>query len=242
MLSAGRAVCGIGAAWFEREHKAYGFDFPPVRGRFELLEDALGLLSVMWGPGAPAFEGSVVSVPEAICYPRPVQERIPILVGGSGEQKTLRLVAKYADACNLFGDPATVRHKLDVLRRHCAEVGRDPSAIEVTHLSSALVTDDPSTPVHGSTVPGKVDDHVGRYRELAEAGVGTAIVRLAPVPDEAAIEAFAPVLAAFSPRRGWRRPWPPSRRPHGSRPRRSRARWSPAPSPARRRSGRCRSA
>jgi hypothetical protein len=87
-----------------------------------------------------------------------------------------------------------------VLRRHCAEVGRDPSAIEVTHLSSALVTGDPSTPVHGSTVPGTVDDHVGRYRELAEAGVGTAIVRLAPVPDEAAIEAFAPVLAAFSPR------------------------------------------
>ena len=85
MLSGGRAVCGLGAAWFEREHKAYGFDFPPVRQRFRLLEDALRLLPVMWGPGAPAVRGRRSStVPEAICYPRPIQERIPILVGGGG--------------------------------------------------------------------------------------------------------------------------------------------------------------
>ena len=138
VLSGGRAVCGLGAAWFEAEHKAYGFDFPPVRQRFRLLEDALQLLPVMWGPGAPAFKGQVIEVPEAICYPRPIQERIPILVGGGGEKRTLRLVARYADACNLFGDAATVRHKLEVLHRHCADVGRDPSEIRVTHLSVGL--------------------------------------------------------------------------------------------------------
>ncbi len=150
----------------------------------------------MWGPGAPPFDGTVVKVGEALCYPRPVQERIPILVGGSGERRTLRLVARYADACNLFGDGATVRHKVDVLHRHCAEVGRDPGEVEVTHLASALVTDDPSAPVGGSAVAGTVEDQIGRYRLLAEAGVQTAIVRLAPL-DEQAVERFAPVIAAF---------------------------------------------
>jgi F420-dependent oxidoreductase-like protein len=184
VLSGGRAVCGVGAAWFEREHKAYGFDFPPVRRRFELLEDALQLFPLMWGPGAPAFQGKVVTVAEALCYPRPVQERIPVLVGGSGERRTLRLVARYADACNLFGDARVVRHKLDVLKGHCAGVERDPSEILVTHLASALVTDDPW-------------DHIGRYRTLAEAGVQTEIVRF-PTLDEAAVTAFAPVIAAFA--------------------------------------------
>ncbi|HVL04427.1 MAG TPA: LLM class F420-dependent oxidoreductase [Acidimicrobiales bacterium] len=183
VLSGGRAVCGVGAGWFEREHKAYGFDFPPLRRRYELLEDALQLLPLMWGPGAPAFEGATTKVGEALCYPRPAQERIPILVGGSGERRTLRLVARYADACNLFGDAATVRHKVDVLHRHCAEVGRDPDQVEVTHLSSTL---DAST-----------EELIGRYRDLAEAGVRTAVVRF-PVLDEKAVESFAPVMAAFS--------------------------------------------
>jgi F420-dependent oxidoreductase-like protein len=196
VLSGGRAVCGVGAAWFEREHKAYGFDFPPVRRRFELLEDALQLFPLMWGPGTPPFQGKVVNVAEAICYPRPVQERIPILVGGSGERRTLRLVAQYADACNLFGDDAVVRHKLDVLKGHCADVGRDFSEIRVTHLASALVTDDPSA-APPRTVAGTVEDHVGRYRTLAEAGVQTAIVRMTNL-DEAAVAGFAPVIAAFN--------------------------------------------
>ena len=184
VLSGGRAVCGVGAGWYEREHKAYGFDFPPVRRRYELLEDALQLLPLMWGPGAPAFEGKTITVAEALCYPRPVQERIPILIGGSGERKTLRLVAQYADACNLFGDAATVRHKVDVLRAHCAGVGRDPADVEVTHLGLALEA--------------SVEEHIGRYRGLAQAGVRTAMVRF-PTLDEAAAEAFAPVIAAFAP-------------------------------------------
>jgi F420-dependent oxidoreductase-like protein len=185
VLSGGRAICGIGAAWFEREHVAYGWDFPPRRERFALLEDALQLLPLMWGKGSPAFEGNVLRVPEAMCYPRPLQEHVPIMIGGSGEKRTLRLVAQYADACNLFGDAATVRHKIDVLHRHCADVGRDPTDITVTHLSGAPVDIDSA-------------DHIGRFRELAEAGVQTAIVNMPGLDDPAPVERFAEVLAAFA--------------------------------------------
>ena len=181
VLSNGRAFCGLGAAWFAREHQLYGWDFPPVGRRYELLEDALQLLPLMWGPGSPAFAGRTIEVPEAICYPRPVQERIPILIGGSGERRTLKLVAHYADACNVFGDAATVRHKVDVLRRHCERAGRDPAEITVTQLS---------TP---AAMP--LDDQIGRYRELADAGVQRAIVSL---DTAGGIEQFAPVIAAFA--------------------------------------------
>ena len=187
VLSGGRAICGIGAAWFEREHKAYGWEFPPLRERYALLEDALQLLPLMWGKGSPAFEGKVISVPEAMCYPRPLQEKVPIMIGGSGEKKTLRLVAQYADACNLFGDAATVRHKIEVLHRHCADVGRDPSEIEITHLSQA--------PADTSA-----EDHIGRYRELAEAGVQTAIVNMPGLDDASPIERFGVTIDAFAGR------------------------------------------
>jgi F420-dependent oxidoreductase-like protein len=197
VLSGGRAVCGIGAAWFEQEHRAYGWDFPPARERLDLLEDALQLLPLLWGPGSPRFQGKVITVPEAICYPRPLQERIPILVGGMGERRTLKLAARYADACNLFGDAATVRHKLAVLHRHCADAGRDPADIRVTHLGSAVVTDVPVDRVPARAVVGNVEDHVGRYRGLAEAGVQTAIVRLADLEDQAAVERFSKVIEAF---------------------------------------------
>jgi F420-dependent oxidoreductase-like protein len=184
VLSGGRAMCGIGAAWFEREHRAYGYDFPTVAERYALLEDALELLPLMWGPGAPAYKGRTIDVAEAICYPRPLQERIPIMIGGSGEKRTLRLVAQYADACNLFGDPATVAHKVDVLHRHCAEVGRDPSEVTVTHLSTAVAD--------------TVDDHIGRCRALADAGVQTAIVSLPDLDGTEPVERFGEVIAAFA--------------------------------------------
>ena len=116
-------------------------------------------------------------VAEATCYPRPLQERIPILVGGSGERRTLRLVARHADACNLFGDAATVRHKLAVLRAHCEAEGRDPAAIR-GHAPRArarvVAAGEPREGQGAATV----EEHVGRYRELAEAGVQTAIVGL----------------------------------------------------------------
>ncbi|MEY2461119.1 MAG: hypothetical protein QOG30_2949, partial [Acidimicrobiaceae bacterium] len=135
VLSHGRAICGVGAAWFKREHELYGWEFPPNARRYALLEDALQLLPLMWGPGSPSFEGRTITVPEAICYPRPVQEHVPIMIGGGGERKTLKLVAQYADACNVFGDAATVQHKVDVLHKHCAAVDRDPAAITITQLS-----------------------------------------------------------------------------------------------------------
>jgi F420-dependent oxidoreductase-like protein len=195
VLSGGRADCGLGAAWFEREHRLYGWDFPPLAERFARLEDALELLPLMWGPGAPRFEGRTVTVEEAVCYPRPLQERIPILVGGSGERRTLRLVARHADACNLFGDPDTVRRKLGVLREHCAAEGRDPAAVAVTHLGRARVIEDGEPREGGGAAT--VEEHVGRYRELAEAGVQTAIVGLGDVSGPAAVERFAGVIAAF---------------------------------------------
>ena len=211
VLSDGRAICGLGAGWFEREHKAYGWSFPPLRERYALLEDALQALRVLWGPGSAPFEGRTISLPETICYPRPLQGHLPILVGGSGERRTLRLVAQHADACNLFGEPDVVRHKVAVLQRHCTEVGRDPAEVRVTHLSTALVGEDrgdldrrvravlgdnPTAAavvrVNGATV----DDHVGRFRELSDAGVQTAIVSLADCSVEA-VQRFGRVISAF---------------------------------------------
>src|SRR5262249_14679329 len=159
--------------------------FPPVKERYALLEDALELLPLMWGKGTPPFEGRTTTVSEAFCYPRPLQEKVPIMIGGSGERKTLKLVAQYADACNLFGDRPPVRHKIDVLHSHCAALGRDPAEITITHLSPAPVDVAPS-------------DHVGRYRELAEVGVHTAIVQMPGLDDPAAVERFAEVIAAFA--------------------------------------------
>lgn len=214
VISGGRAWCGLGAAWFAREHEVYGWPFPPIAERYALLEDALELLPLLWGAGSPSFEGRRISVPEAICYPRPLQEHVPILIGGSGERKTLRLVAQYADACNLFGDAATVRHKVEVLHRHCVDVGRDPAAVRVTHLASALTgrtRDDVSAAIaglkpkratpeaYGAAVnAGTVDDHVGRFRALAEVGVQTAIVNLPDLGDTAPVERFASIIDAFS--------------------------------------------
>src|SRR4051794_21480372 len=195
VLSGGRALCGLGAAWFEREHRLYGWDFPALRERYAALEDALELLPLMWGAGAPRFQGRTTVVEEATCYPRPLQERIPILVGGSGERRTLRLVARHADACNLFGDPDTVRHKVAVLREHCAAEGRDAAEIEVTHFAPARAIA-AGEPREGEGAA-SVEEHVGRYRELAEAGVRTAIVGLSDAGGAASVERFAEVIAAF---------------------------------------------
>jgi F420-dependent oxidoreductase-like protein len=183
VLSGGRAMCGIGAAWFEREHRAYGWTFPPLAERYAMLTDALELLPLMWGKGAPAYSGRTIEVAEAVCYPRPLQDHVPILVGGSGERTTLKLVARHADACNLFGDPDSVRHKVEVLHRHCADEGRDPDEIAVTVLSTA---DAPST-----------EDHVGRYRAFAEAGVDTVIVNFPELTSPEPLTRFAEVIAAF---------------------------------------------
>lgn len=213
VLSGGRAQCGIGAAWFAEEHRAYGWRFASVPERFDLLEDALQVLPILWGPGNPAFSGKTISIPDTTCYPRPLQEWIPLWVGGGGEKRTLRLVAKYADACNLFGDPATVSHKVRVLRDHCESVGRDPDAVAVSHLSSVLVgRDGPGLAatiqrLRPSTVPasrfasmvnaGSVTDHVGSFAALAEVGVQHCVVALADVGEVEPVSIFAEVIDEF---------------------------------------------
>ncbi|MDX6705904.1 MAG: hypothetical protein QOI48_1750 [Solirubrobacteraceae bacterium] len=196
VLSGGRARCGIGAAWFEREHRLYGWEFPSLRQRFDILEDALELLPLMWGPGSPRFEGRTLTVQEATCYPRPLQEHIPILVGGSGEKRTLRLVARHADACNLFGDPDNVRRKLAVLHEHCAAEGRDPAQIRVTHLAPARVIDSGSERLGPGAAT--VDEHIGHFRELAQAGVQTAIVGLGDAEGAESVRRFGDVVRAFA--------------------------------------------
>ncbi len=215
VLSGGRARCGLGIGWYEREHRAYGYRFPPVAERYELLEDALGLLPLLWGPGSPPFEGTHVSTPEAICYPRPLQAEVPILIGGSGERRTLRLVAEHADACNLFGEPDVIRRKVAVLADHCAAVGRDPAEIEITQLSPILSALDraaldsrvaelapsgvsPEDFVERVTAA-PAEAHVERFAALADAGVHTAIVSLADVGHPGAVADFAPVIDALRP-------------------------------------------
>ena len=185
VISAGRAILGIGAAWYDAEHEGLGFDFPPLGERLDRLEEALQVCRAMFREEAPSFEGRYYRIHEARNVPPPVQPGgPPILVGGGGEKRTLRLVARYADMCNFFGDPATVAHKVDVLRGHCRDVGRDPSEVTVSRLSTLVLTaneeesaatkdflrqvtgEEPS----GSDV-GSADELVSRVDDLAGAGV-----------------------------------------------------------------------
>ncbi|AZZ50106.1 TIGR03560 family F420-dependent LLM class oxidoreductase [Rathayibacter rathayi] len=134
VLSGGRAMLGIGAAWYEREHLGLGVPYPPLKERFERLEETLRICRQMWSEDDGPFEGTHYRLAETLNHPVPIQQPgPPILIGGGGERKTLRLVAQYGDACNLFGTGADdVAHKLDVLKRHCDELGRDYAAITRT--------------------------------------------------------------------------------------------------------------
>jgi F420-dependent oxidoreductase-like protein len=128
VLSGGRAYLGIGAGWYEREARGLGVPFPSTAERFERLEEALQIAHQMWSGEAKPYRGKHYRLEEALNNPPAMSRpRPPIMVGGMGEKKTLRLVAQYADACNLFayGGAGTIRHKLEVLKRHCEDVGRD---------------------------------------------------------------------------------------------------------------------
>jgi F420-dependent oxidoreductase-like protein len=148
VLSGGRAQLGIGAAWYEREHRGLGVPYPPVAERFERLEETLQICLQMWSDDDGPYRGRHYQLDETICEPRPLSAPHPrILIGGSGEKKTLRLVARYADACNLFASsPAEIAHKLEVLDRHCDAEGRDPATIERTILATV---DNPATDPDG---------------------------------------------------------------------------------------------
>jgi F420-dependent oxidoreductase-like protein len=130
VISKGRAVLGLGAAWNESEHQGYGFAFPPIGERMDRLDEALQICRLMFTEERPTFEGRHYRIEQALNRPRPIQPGgPPILIGGSGERRTLRLVAQYADLSNWFGPFDELRHKVEVLERHCADVGRDPASI-----------------------------------------------------------------------------------------------------------------
>ncbi|MGW0889885.1 LLM class F420-dependent oxidoreductase [Saccharopolyspora sp. NPDC002578] len=174
VLSGGRALLGIGAAWYEREHRGLGVPFPPLAERFERLEETLQICRRMWSDEEGPYTGRHYELAETICRPRPVQHPGPrVLVGGGGERKTLRLVARYADACNLFATgPDEVRHKLEVLARHCESEGRDPVEIQKTIIAAG----DLGTP----------DEFLARMDDYARLGVE--LVEIVPTgPDPAAM-------------------------------------------------------
>jgi F420-dependent oxidoreductase-like protein len=142
VISGARAIFGIGAGWFEGEHDAYGFEFGTVAERFERLEEVLKVVSSMFVNEETSFAGHYFQTSGALNYPRPLQPGgPPILVGGSGEKKTLRLVAQYADICNVSGGPAKIRHLMNVLDAHCEAVGRDPTEICRTFINLVIVRD-----------------------------------------------------------------------------------------------------
>jgi F420-dependent oxidoreductase-like protein len=163
VLSGGRGQLGIGAAWYQREHEGLGVPFPPMWERFEILEEALHVCFRMWSDDDGPFATKHFTLAETICNPRPISSpRPPVLIGGGGERKTLRLVAKYADACNLFASSADeVAHKLDVLRRHCETEEREYETITKTMLSRS----DPSD----------IDGVVDELRDFAKLGIDKVI-------------------------------------------------------------------
>jgi F420-dependent oxidoreductase-like protein len=139
IISGGRAWHGLGAGWFEEEHRAYGYEYPPLKVRFEMLEEALQIARAMFTQSQSSFKGEHFQIDGAFNNPQPIRGDIPILIGGSGERKTLRLVAKYGDGCNLFGGPDQIKHLLGVLEQHCSDVGRDSSQIAKTALGRVLI-------------------------------------------------------------------------------------------------------
>lgn len=194
VVSGGRAEFGIGAAWYDREHRGLGVPFPPIAERFERLEETIQICLQMWSDNDGAYTGKHYQLDETLCHPRAVSSPRPrILIGGGGERKTLRMVAQYADACNVNGDVAEVAHKIDVLRGHCEAVGRDPNEIEVTTMFRDL----PPSPT--------VDDIVRSAQAFAAIGVSTVITGATGADPAGWLEStFAPAidrLAGIEPAR-----------------------------------------
>jgi len=175
VLSGGRAMLGLGAAWYEREHLGLGVPYPPIAERFERLEETLQICLQMWSDDDGPYDGAHYRLAETICQPKPVQQPRPrIMVGGGGEKKTLKLVARYADANNLFAtSPDEVKHKLDVLAEHCEREGRDPAEIQNTTLTRVAIDAD-------------VDELVATMAQYA--AIGMQHVQIVPLgPDPAAV-------------------------------------------------------
>ena len=220
IISGGRAWHGLGAGWFEEEHQAYGFAFPPLKERFERLEEALQIARSMFTQETTTFSGAHFQVDGAFNNPKPIRGDIPILVGGSGERKTLRLVAQYADGCNVFGDAERVRHLLGVLEGHCETVGRDPAQITKTSMAQIVIAPTheqahaklaalrelgvPAQRLAGMTV-GDPDTIGEAAQALADIGIEGMTISLPDVHDLEALQlagqTIGPVFAASATRR-----------------------------------------
>jgi F420-dependent oxidoreductase-like protein len=192
VLSSGRSYFGIGAAWNEQEAKGLGVPFPSLGVRFEQLEEALQIAKQMWSGDNGAYQGKHYQLQETLCSPLPLSRpHPPIMIGGGGEKKTLRMVAQYADACNLYGPPETVRNKLAVLKQHCDALGRDYATIEKTTLGTVDLQS------------GKMsaNDVIAHCEVLAAIGVQHAIFNMPNVHDIRPLEIFGreiiPAVAAL---------------------------------------------
>ena len=211
VLTGGRAFCGIGAGWWDREHAGFGLPFPPAAARLDQLEETIETLRALWQPGTKAYHGIRVSLPETTCYPRPVAQ-VPIIVGGGGERRTLRIAARLGDGCNLPAGLDVLDRKLAVLREHCRAAGRDPAEVAVTVQDFPVIGDDrghaaaiveklrgrtPAAAFARRHHAGTAADQVGRYRLLAERGVSTVFVSLPDLAGPPDVLRLAPVTAAF---------------------------------------------
>jgi alkanesulfonate monooxygenase SsuD/methylene tetrahydromethanopterin reductase-like flavin-dependent oxidoreductase (luciferase family) len=211
VLSGGRAFCGVGAGWWEREHLAFGLGFPPATQRLAALEAAIETMRALWATGTKPYVGEQISLPETTCYPRPVSD-IPIIIGGSGE-RTLRIAARKADACNVSSDATLLPHRVATVRRHCAEAGRDPADVAVTVLDVPVVGADredawsrverlrgrtPAATYARRHHAGTAKEHAARYRELATLGVSTVFLALPDLRGEDDVLALEPLVAALS--------------------------------------------
>jgi F420-dependent oxidoreductase-like protein len=213
VISGGRAWLGLGAAWFEGEHEAYGFEFPPLGRRFEYLEESLQIVRAMLTQERASFEGEHFRVREAYNNPKPIRGDIPIMVGGSGERKTLRMVAQYADGCNLFAaDAEHARHLLGVLEGHCERLGRDPAEITKTAMGNYVIADTKEAAEakvrrlveEGMMMPGRAErtmaadpDTVGEHASsLKEAGIEGMTTAIADVFDPESVARYGQVLGA----------------------------------------------
>jgi alkanesulfonate monooxygenase SsuD/methylene tetrahydromethanopterin reductase-like flavin-dependent oxidoreductase (luciferase family) len=210
-LTGGRAFCGIGAGWWDREHAGFGLPFPAASARLDQLEVAIETLRALWQPGTKAYQGTRVSLPETTCYPRAVAP-VPIIVGGGGERRTLRIAARLGDGCNLPSAVDVLDRKLAVLREHCREAGRDPEQVQVTVLDLPVIGEDrehaaalveklrgrtPAAAFARRHHAGTAANHIGRYRLLAERGVATVFVSLPDLAGPQDVLRLAPVTAAF---------------------------------------------
>jgi F420-dependent oxidoreductase-like protein len=183
VLSGGRAWLGIGAAWNERESRGLGVPFPPVKERFEMLEETLQIAKQMWSDQVGQYNGKHFHLEETLCQPQPLSKpHPPIMIGGTGEKKTLRLVAQYADACNIFAGMGleAVQHKFDILKQHCEAVGRNYADIEKTTLGTAYLADGQM----------KASDVIEHCRALAGIGVQHAIFNMPNAHEITPLEIF----------------------------------------------------